>query len=289
MGFVMAFPTKHFFMLIFMTLMGVIHSAYAAQFKLGETVFVAYPAGNIKDDAFIIGKVTSINEQGDYLLSVLDYVEGHDYGLSCVPMMKKQTPNSEQSMYGTGWDLWKDTTVLEKERLDYLVSRQDVMKLGKGKHLFIERNNLYIVFGRWKSDAPMLTIDRIERAEKEAKESHIEGLLPALQLVKLHRQSFYGEYNRPYRSFETIAPLNTLLDSVLTLFEQNAALKAIWVSRQRDWQGLSKSTRDYFLIEAIDKVVDDAKSQLTEDDVEKAGSQALTELKNKLKQLQRNR
>jgi len=264
------------------------NQAFADSFRVGETVFIAYPAGNIKDDAFIIGKIQGINDDGDYQISVLDFVEGHDYGLSCVPMIKKENSQAVVSEYGQGWDLWQDTTTLEKEKLDYLVSKADVMKLGKGKRLFIERNNLYIVFGRWKSDAPMLTVDRLTRAEQEAASNQMEGLLPALALVKLHRLSFYDEYGRPKQPFETIAPLNKALSSVLELFSRNKMLQQVWMSHDRDWTKISKDMQTYFLVEAIDKIVADATKQQYQEGVEQAGEHALNTLKSYLSQLKRD-
>ncbi|WP_019556209.1 hypothetical protein [Thiomicrorhabdus arctica] len=274
--------------LLVMSLTLLSNQAFADSFRVGETVFIAYPAGNIKDDAFIIGKIQGINDDGDYQISVLDFVEGHDYGLSCVPMIKKENSQAVVSEYGQGWDLWQDTTTLEKEKLDYLVSKADVMKLGKGKRLFIERNNLYIVFGRWKSDAPMLTVDRLTRAEQEAASNQMEGLLPALALVKLHRLSFYDEYGRPKQPFETIAPLNKALSSVLELFSRNKMLQQVWMSHDRDWTKISKDMQTYFLVEAIDKIVADATKQQYQEGVEQAGEHALNTLKSYLSQLKRD-
>ncbi|MDX1351888.1 MAG: hypothetical protein R3254_02680, partial [Thiomicrorhabdus sp.] len=177
--------------------------SFADGFEVGETVFVAYPAANIKGDAFIVGKITAIMPNGDFKISVLDYVEGHDYGVSCVPMVKKEVGQHGDPV----WDLWTDTTKLEKEKLDYVVAQKDVMKLGNGKTYFIERNNLYIVFGRWKSDAPMLSASRISQAEQQAKANGLAEMIPAFQLAKLQRKSFYGDYGRPLMAFESIAPL----------------------------------------------------------------------------------
>lgn len=264
------------------------NQAYADSFRVGETVFVAYPAGNIKDDAFIVGKIQGINDKGDYQISVLDFVEGHDYGVSCVPMIKQENAQSVGSEYGQGWDLWQDTKTLEKETLDYVVSKADVMKLGNGKRFFIERNNLYIVIGRWKSDAPMLTIDRLIRAEQEAVDNNMEALLPALALVKLHRASFYGEYGRPMQPFETIALLNKTLSAVLKLFAEDPILHRVWLSRDRDWKKISEDMRLYFLVDAMDKIVADAIKQQYQEGVEQAGEPALKTLKSYLSQLKRD-
>ncbi len=268
---------------LFLWLMIVGTTAQAKVFKVGETVFVAYPSDNIKDDAFIIAKVTSINEENDYIISVIEYVEGHDYGLSCVPMVKKSAPNSEVSPYDEAWDVWKDTTVLEKE-LVYLVSAKEVMSLSEGKHLFIERNNLYIVFGRWKSDAPMLTADRLEQAEHEAVSARIEILIPALQLAKQHRRSFYDELHRPYLLEQTMVPLSQLLSSIHQLFEQDKELKAAWFRFRKDRKNIVG--RYYFLIEAIDKIVEDASEQLYEEGLEKVSPKLIQDFKSKLNFLQ---
>ena len=280
--------TKSLFKALLIMSLTLVSQAYANSFRIGETVFVAYPSGNIKDDAFIIGKIQDIDDKGDYQISVLDFVEGHDYGVSCVPMIKKENPQGVTSEYGQGWDLWQDTKTLEKDKLDYLVSKSDVMKLGNGKRFFIERNNLYIVFGRWKSDAPMLTIDRLIRAEQEAVDNQMVGLLPALELAKLHRSSFYGEYGRPMQAFETIPQLNKALLAVLDLFSKNNTLQQVWQTRNRDWKKISEDMQIYFLVEAIDKIVIDATKQQYQDGVEQAGEDALKTLQSYLSQLKRN-
>ncbi len=268
---------------LFLWLMVIGATVQAKVFKVGETVFVAYPSDNIKDDAFIIAKVVGIDEARNYIVTVIEYVEGHDYGLSCVPMQKKSAPNSEVSPYDEAWDVWKDTTVLEKE-LVYLVSAKEVMNLNEGKHLFIERNNLYIVFGRWKSDAPMLTADRLEQAEREAVNARIEILVPALQLAKQHRRSFYDALHRPYLAEQTIVPLNQLLNSIVQLFEQDKELKLAWSRFQKERKNIVG--RYYFLIEAIDKIIEDTRDQLYEEGIEKVSPKLIQDLKSNLNVLQ---
>lgn len=257
----------------------------SGNFKVGSTVFVAYPAANIKDDAFIIGKVNKIMPNGDFKISVLDYVEGHDYGVSCVPMVKYEVQSGDAA--ADVWQLWTDTTKLEKEKLDYLVSKNDVLDLGYGKSHFIERNNLYIVFGRWKSDAPMLNIGRVVEAEKQARLNGLKDMIPAFELVKLHRMSFYGDFGRPLQSFESIPFLVDALSEINALFQADEILKMHWFAKSRDWEILSKNTRLYFLVEAIDKIVDDAKNQLYADGIEQAAPKDLEQLKNYIIKLKR--
>ncbi|MDG6777995.1 hypothetical protein QCB44_04655 [Thiomicrorhabdus sp. zzn3] len=276
--------TKQLVLLASIFTLSVSTTVMASQFSVGETVFVAFPAGNIKDDAFIVGKVTKQTEKGDYQIAVLDYVEGHDYGSSCVPISK----HTQDQGLGSGWELWQDTTKLDTQQLEYIVSKKSVMPLDVGKHYFVERNNVYIVFGRWKSDAPMLTVDRIDRVIREAKNAGLKEMIPAFELVKLHRESYYGEYGRPLMAFETIEPLNRTLEGVLKVFAQDPKLETIWRSKQRDWQAISNSTHDYFLIEAIDKIVADAKDQLYEDGIENADPQSLESFKQKIEKLQRS-
>lgn len=259
----------------------------ANNFHLGETIFVSYPAANIKDDAFIVGKINKIMPNGDYKIAVLDYVEGHDYGVSCVPMVKKEGAESGGSDLNQVWDLWTDTTKLEKEKLDYVVAKKDVLELGHGKTYFIERNNLYIVFGRWKSDAPMLSAARIEQAEKQAKANGLADMIPAFELAKLQRNSFYGDYGRPLMAFETIAPLVNALQTVDKLLAEDHVLKKHWFAKNRNWKVLSKNTRMYFLVQAIDKIVEDAKNQVYEEGLENAAPKDLEQLNHYLKVLSR--
>ena len=263
-------------------------TSLASNFKEGSTVFVAYPAANIKDDAFIVGKINQIMPNGDFKISVLDYVEGHDYGVSCVPMVKNESNGSGNGL-GDVWELWTDTTKLEKEKLDYIVSKNDVLELGYGKSYFIERNNLYIVFGRWKSDAPMLNIGRVIEAEKQARLNGLEDMIPAFELVKLHRKSFYGDFGRPLQAFESISFLVSALSEIDRLFQSDETLKTHWYAKSRDWKKLSKNTKLYFLVEAIDKIVDDAKEQLYEDGIDKAAPEDIEQLKSYLNKLKRRR
>jgi len=265
-------------------------TASSKDFKSGDTVFVAYPAGNIKDDAFIVGNVVKVLADGRYQVSVIDYVEGHDYGVSCVPMVKSTSKdNTGENGQDSVWDMWTDTTKLDKENLDYIISKKDVLELGYGKSYFIERNNLYIVFGRWKSDAPMLSADRMDMAIKLTKQSGLELMIPAFELAKLQRKSFYGAYGRPLYAFETIKPLGDALLHVDALFKQDEVLKKHWFSNERNWKVLAKDTKRYFLVEAIDKVVDDAKNQMHEEGIEKAAPEDLKQLKKLLIQFDRKR
>ncbi len=255
----------------------------ASDFKVGETVFVAFPAGNIKDDAFIVGKVTSITANGDYQLSVIDYVEGHDYGVSCVPMVKNQSADGGPAKIEDVWEMWTDTTKLQTQTLDYIVAKEHVMKLGYGKTYFVERNNLYIVFGRWLSDAPMLNIDRINMAIKTAKINQLSAMQPAFELAKQQRKAFYGENGRPLYAFETIKPMLAVMHSVDKLFANDPVLKKLWFERPRNWKTLNQDTRRYFLVEAIDKVVEDAWNQIYEEGLERADPKELEQLKNYVK------
>jgi hypothetical protein len=258
-------------------------ASLANGFKIGETVFVEFPAGNIKDDAFIVGTVTELAPNGDYQIAVIDFVEGHDYGVSCVPMAKKQNDQG----YGEGWAMWTDTKTLNSKELQYRVPKENVVNLNHGKQNFVERNNLYIVFGRWKSDAPMLTIDRLERAKNEANAVQLNDLNEAFDIAIAHRASFYGDFGRPYLPFETIAPLNQLVEKISTLLANDAVLKALWQAKTRDWPTISKNTRHYFLIEAMDKSLADAQSQLYKEGVDKADAVQMQSLKTTLSGLQR--
>ncbi|WP_319379707.1 hypothetical protein [Thiomicrorhabdus sp.] len=264
-------------------------SLQAADFKVGETIFVGFPAADIDSDAFIIGNILKVMPNGDYRISVSEYVHGHDYGLSCVPMLKGDPGTGQDQGLGNGWQAWKDTTSLDNADLDYVVKAKDVLKLDYGKHYFIERYNLAIAFGRWESDAPMMTVDRLENAKREAKAVGLEALWPALDIAILDRQSFYGENSRPYYAFETIPHLNRLLAHIRELFAEDSRLQTLWKSKERDWKSINQSTREYFLIHAIDKAISDAQNQLYEEGIERAGQDQIDRLKQQLANLQRDK
>ncbi|MBF6056832.1 hypothetical protein [Thiomicrorhabdus heinhorstiae] len=282
-------PNGYGFIGVFLSLLLLTFQVHAADFKEGETVFVGFPAADIGSDAFIIGTVVKVMSDGDYRISVSEYVHGHDYGLSCVPMLKEESVHGQESSLGNGWKAWTDTTNLDSSDLDYVVKAKDVMKLDYGKHYFIERYNLAIAFGRWESDAPMMTVDRLENAKREAKAIGLEALWPALDVAILDRQSFYGENSRPYYAFETIAPLNKLLSHIEALFKQEPQLYSLWKQKQRNWKAINESMRNLFLIHAIDKAIADAGNQLYEEGIERAGKDEIAALKAHLANLQRDK
>lgn len=275
--------------LIVLLMFGVFSSqnVLAKTFENGEVVFAAFPVGNIKNDAFIVGKVKRQLKNGDYLLSVLDYVEGHDYGSSCVPMVKKEDPNATALGYEKGWEMWQDTTKLDTQNLDYVVPKENVLSLGYGKQYFVERNNLYIVFGRWKSDAPVMTLDRIARAQRESKAIGLDELIPVFDLVKYHRKVYYDTNNRPLYAFERVQPAIEMLEQVQVIFREKPEFSKLWKAKQRDWKQISLSSYDYFMIEAVDKVLFDAEDLLYEEGIENAGTDKVEKLKDLVKQLKR--
>lgn len=264
---------------LFALSIGSAKNLYAKEFKKDEVVFAAFPAGNIKNDAFIVGKVVRHADNGDYVLSVLDYVEGHDYGSSCKPMLKTEDPKATAQGYEAGWQMWTDTRKLQTKTLDYVVPQANVMALGYGKQYFVERNNLYIVFGRWKSDAPVMTLDRIERAQNEARAIGLAELVPVFELIKYHRKVYYDTNNRPFYAFERVQPAIEMMQQVEAIFAKNPQLKTMWFAKERDWQHINQSSYDYFMIDAIDKVRYDAWDLLFEEGIENAGLDKVEQLK----------
>lgn len=256
-------------------------NANAQTFQSGETVFVGLPSINIKDDAFIIGEVTKQLDNGDYQIKVQDYVEGHDYGAFCQPVAVVEG----DSVYGKGWELWQDTTKLNQPNLEYVVAKNLVMPHRQGQHYYIERNNIWVVFGRWWSDAPILPVERLVRAQADAKSVGLEGMHAAFDLAIAHRYAFYEDgWGRPYWPYETVPFLNDLMDRVLGLLEQDKALNQLWRSQPRDAKKSQKDVHTYFLLVALDKLVKDAYYRLY-DDLDQADPKAVAELTAKLKRL----
>lgn len=254
----------------------------AKDFQPGDTVMVAYPANNIKDDAYIIGLVRKQIENGDYQISVLDYVKGHDYGISCVPIRENEFGEATQEVV---WDMWTDRTQLYGKGMQYIVPKANVRKLQSGQFDFIERNNLYVTYSRWKSNAPIMTLDQFDMAITKAKSLDLEGLIPALQLAKKERESYYeSEIGRPYWPYETIPKLNAVLAEVIELLKSDKALDALWRNKRNRGKNLKEATtQEYFLVDALDKILFDATYESVKDGTEKVEPELLEEFKSRLR------
>lgn len=258
-------------------------SAHANAFKVGETILVGFPANNIKDDAYIIGIIRKQTKDGNYQISVRDFVEGHDYGLSCVPIA---VDSSGKETGQSGWEMWDDTRQLTTQGLEYIVPAEKLMKLKSGQFNFIERYNIYITYSRWKSNAPVLSVDRLETAKVEAENARISQIIPAFDIAILDRESYFDPHNgRPYLSYESVPKLTIVMTHIQKTLKNDSKLNQLWRAKKRDWKVIEESMERYFLIDAIDKSVDEAFFLLNEDDIEKADPKALALLKKQLKAL----
>jgi hypothetical protein len=250
-------------------------------FAVGDTVFVGIPSTTIKDDAFIVGTVSRRLENGDYQIQVQDYVKGHDYGAFCQPVAVVDG----DSHYGKGWELWQDTRQLNQKELEFIVEQARVRPYREAQHEYIERNNNWVVFGRWLSDAPILPVERLRRAQADGQSIGLAGMSDAYDLAIAHRYAFYEDgWGRPYWPYETVAPINQYLDQIITLFQQEPDLAAQWRNKPRDKAKIKQSMRTYFLILAIDKLVDDAFYQLYEK-LDEADPKAVEAMTSKLEAL----
>ena len=256
--------------LVGLALMGMAPHVSANQFDVGDSVLIAFPSPIIKEDAFLTGQITRITPQGRYQIAVRDYVVGHDYGLSCEPIAVS-APG--QPTDASGWTLWEDTKRLNQSGLEYLVAADRAMKPSEGKHYFIDRNNLFTRFSRWKSDAPVMPIAFLNRAKKQAPALDLEAMAPAFEVAVMHRRSFYDpSTNAPRPPIQRLPWIEQMLTQLQTQLQNNEALRQHWFAQRRDWQTLKQSTFQYFLIEALDKAVSDAEGAWldTEDATEKA-------------------
>jgi len=274
---------KLFKHLLLITLLIISNLSHAKTFKVGDTILVSFPANDIKSDAYLIGIVRKITTKGNYQISVRDFVEGHDYGLSCTPIaINKAGQESTKS----GWQVWQDSRNPMSSQLEFIVPANKAMKLSTGKLMFIDRYNVYITYSRWKSNVPIMSISKIEAVKIAAKDAGIEAINPALDLAILDRKSYYDpQIGRPYWAYETIKPLIILLTEIQNILNKDKQLNKLWRAKTRDWQAIEKDMKTFFLIDAIDKSVTDASYQLNEAGLEKANPKDLAKLKQQLKDL----
>lgn len=269
------------FLSILMTL--AISPAYAQKFKVDDTIVVAFPANNIKDDAYIVGVVRKITPKGNYQISVQDYVAGHDYGISCEPIaVNDQGQETGQS----GWQIWgKDHTNLRKKDLEYIVPANRAMALHAGQLNFIDRYNVYVLYSRWKSNAPVLSVDRIKTAENDARMAGIAPMIPALEIAILDRNSYYNKVTGiPYQAEQSVPNLIKLFTYIKGELNKYPELNKLWRAKDRDWKKINESMRVYFLVDAMDQAVKNVQGLLSED-MSGANPQQLKKLENLLHSL----
>jgi len=79
-------------------------------------------------------------------------------------------------------------------------------------------------------------------------------------------------------AFESIAPMVKTLKTVEKYINEDPSFKKQWFAKNRDWKVISKSTKLYFLMQAVDKILSDAKDLILEDGIEKAAPEDLKQL-----------
>lgn len=275
---------KYILLGLLASLLTAVSSAYAQRFKVNDTILVAFPSNNIKDDAYIIGVVRKITPKGDYQIAVRDFVEGHDYGISCQPIAVN---NQGQETGQSGWQIWgKDHTKLRTQGLQYVVPAKKAMPVHSGQMNFIDRYNVYVTYSRWKSDAPVLSVDRLKTAENDAKLAGIPDIIPAFEIAIRDRESYYeNNTGRPYMPNESVPHLIKLFDHIAKVLKDNPKVSKLWHAKKRDWKKINSSMKTYFLVDSIDEAVGNAKERLTEDGIEDSDPKQLKALKTQMKSL----
>lgn len=278
-----AISMRNFFYVFFFLMLSTGVHANSTKFKVGETILVSFPANNIKDDAYIIGIIRKITTNGDYQITVRDYVQDHDYGLSCVPIAVNEKGDESKK---DGWELWDNTKKLTNQGLEYVVPASKVVKLSTGQMRFIDRYNIYITYSRWKENAPVMSLGKLQSTKQDALSAGMPGIVPALDLAIKDRASYYDPENgRPYWSYESVPKLNDLLDYITGVLKKDPQLNKLWRNKKRDWKKIEGSMKNYFMVDALDKSVEDAYLMLWADEVEKSDPEALKRLKKQLKHL----
>ena len=254
-----------------------------ARYKVGDQVMVFFPSPDIQHDAFILGIVKGRLADGRYRITVTDYVEGHDYGLSCEPLPPEDTLQNE-SPYGKGWEAWDDTRRLHRDS-DYAVPADKLLPAARGRMYAISRNNVWTTFARWLSDAPVLYVDKLEQARDEAQKLGLKDMTTAFDLAIAHRRAFYSPEGAPYWPWQVVPHLVPLLDKALALLKKDARLRKYFYAKKRDWKAIRKSGYLLFTLEALDKIKHDALDELYEDGMDKVDPKVMQAVRQRLKAL----
>ena len=131
----------------------------------------------------------------------------------------------------------------------------------------------------------MLYVDELEQARKEAQDLGLKAMDVPFALAIAHRRAFYSPEGAPYWPHEVVPRLIPLLKQVKQLLKQDPVLKKHFFSHPRDARAINRSTYLIFTLRALDKVVQDARDVLYEEDAHKAAPDKIAQVRQLLKEL----
>jgi hypothetical protein len=219
--------------------------AYTPQ--VGDRVWIDMPAINIDDDAYGQGKVVAlVNEKRTnvYVQSIIAS-KAFSSGISCAL-------NTNDTV---GWQT-PDVLRTEKEEV---FSNLQLYPWAVGYNRYYERQNWLLTFLKWVDRHPVIERDRLTEGQRIVKERGMNDLARVSDLIIMEYDAYQGANFSIYPIPKRLANTNKLLEHLQQRFAAEPKLKQLWFAKQRDFTTMNEDSYGFFMIQAIDKIIEDAK------------------------------
>ncbi|MBD3767500.1 MAG: hypothetical protein IE928_06025 [Gammaproteobacteria bacterium] len=213
----------------------------------GDRVWIDMPAINIDDDAYGQGKVTGIinDKQSRVYIQSITASKAFSSGISCAL-------NTNDTV---GWQT-PDVLRTEKEEV---FSNLQLYPWAVGYNRYYERQNWLLTFLKWVDRHPVIERDRLTEGYRIVKERGMNDLARVSELIIMEYDAYHGANFNIYPIPKRLANTNKLLEHLQQRFAAEPKLKQLWFAAQRDFTTMNEDSYGFFMIQAIDKIIEDAK------------------------------
>ncbi|MBP7900847.1 MAG: hypothetical protein KAZ85_02510 [Gammaproteobacteria bacterium] len=213
----------------------------------GDRVWIDMPAINIDDDAYGQGKVTAIvnDKQSRVYIQSITATKAFSSGISCAL-------NTNDTV------AWQTPDVLRTEK-EEAFSNLQLYPWAVGYNRYYERQNWLLTFLKWVDRHPVIERDRLTEGLKVVKERGMNDLARVSDLMIMEYDAYQGANFNIYPLPKRLANTNVLLEQLQKRFATEPKLKKLWYSTKRDFTTMNEDSYGFFMIQAIDKIIEDAK------------------------------
>ncbi|MHB9021065.1 MAG: hypothetical protein ACYC3A_04480 [Halothiobacillus sp.] len=193
-------------LLIFLAASGL---TQAAQFAVGDRVFIPLYAENLMNDGYADGLIASINPDGTVNITLSDVVNGGDktlYG-TCSPS------GANSPMVTNAGDAAAKKLVSE-------VPLDKILPWTVGQFQYIERENLSTTIQKWLGSGMAITPDSLKIADRRARALNLPRLREVVAIAKLQVESTGGN-GFPVPARMALRGAAPMLDAVARLVQRH--------------------------------------------------------------------
>ncbi|MFO7582206.1 hypothetical protein [Guyparkeria sp.] len=183
--------------------------AQAAEFSVGEKVFVPMFQPNPELDGYAEGMVEEIHEDGTLTLKINKVETGKGKTLSGTCHPSGGTPLAGARVVSDD----PEELVIEQR-----LPAGDVMPYRRGSQLYLERENLSIAYLKYLGSGMGMTPDRLDVAIRRARETGLPKMVAAMQIAKAQVVSTQGR-GFPVPATRALQKAAPMLDEVAEKLE----------------------------------------------------------------------